>query len=64
MDSRLRVRITLTDADLVNDDPIGVVVLTPADLEQALFLGTVHYVDVHRQSDGQVLFVHLQVRPE
>ncbi|MCU0658846.1 MAG: hypothetical protein MUF64_27380 [Polyangiaceae bacterium] len=64
LDPSLQLRIALTDVDLVNDDPIGSVILRPIDVERALALGVTYYVDVHGQSDGQVLFVHLQARPE
>ncbi len=64
MDPHVAVRVVLTDVDLLNDDPIGIVELTLADLERALAVGGVDVVDVHRQGNGQVLFVHVAVRAE
>jgi hypothetical protein len=62
--SEIRLRITLIDQDVVEDDPIGVVELTEADLVAARTAGRVHHVQVSEQSQNQILFVGISVLAE
>lgn len=62
LDPGLRLRVDLTDADLMNDDPIGEVILNADDLAAALRDGHLRQIDVHEQNP-QILFVGLSVRP-
>jgi hypothetical protein len=59
-----RIRVTLVDKDLSNDDLIGTVELTRNDLRAALEAGTVYPVRVAEQSANQVLFINVSVAPE
>lgn len=56
----VRVRVALTDDDLVTDDPIGTVELSNADLSRALHDGSAE-VDVSKQSSGQLRTVTVKV---
>jgi hypothetical protein len=57
---RARVRLTLWDRDLMNDDPIGIVEISSDNLVSAASAGTVVPVRVDGQN-GQVLFVMISV---
>jgi hypothetical protein len=59
-----RLRITLIDQDVMEDDPIGVVELTPADLEAARASGRIYQVRVSDQSQNQILFIGISVIAE
>lgn len=59
-----RLRITLIDQDVMEDDPIGIVELTPADLEAARASGRIYQVRVSDQSQNQILFIGLSVSAE
>jgi hypothetical protein len=56
-----RLRVSLTDKDLANDDPIGEVVLNDRDLMAAMAAGTNDQIRVDGQTNGQVLFVGVEV---
>ncbi len=60
----VRVRITLIDQDVMEDDPIGVVELTQEDLEAARVAGRIHHVQVSDQAQNQILFVGIAVLAE
>lgn len=64
LDRSVRIRVTLYDRDLVDDDPMGVVELNLDDLRAAYEAGRIHHVRVDDQSNGQVLFVDISVRGE
>lgn len=57
----LRVRVTLQDEDLVNDDLIGTVELNEAALREAYNVGGVYGVPVFGQGAQQILFVTVSV---
>jgi len=59
-----RIRISLWDKDLVNDDPIGVAELNSEHLAAALRARQVYQVRVTDQGNGQVLFIGISVMPE
>lgn len=60
----VRIRITLIDKDLSNDDPMGTVELNRNDLMAALEAGAVYPVRVAEQSANQVLFINVSVLAE
>ena len=53
----LRVRVSLTDEDLSDHDPIGVVELNLQQIEAAIAAGQVVHVKVSSQGTSQILFV-------
>jgi len=55
--SDLRVRVSLTDEDLSEHDPIGVVELSSRDIDAAIAAGQVLHVKVSGQGTAQILFV-------
>ena len=57
------LRITLVDKDLQSDDPIGVAVITAADLARAEHTDGAVTVDVSGQTSGQVKSVSVVVSP-
>ncbi|MEZ4472093.1 MAG: MopE-related protein [bacterium] len=59
-----RVRISLTDADLANDDPIGTVEVGQADLIAAQAAGRVFPVATVNQGNGHIIAVAISVRAE
>lgn len=59
-----RIRVTLIDKDLEDDDPIGTVELAAEDLRAALHSGHVYPVQVADQSQNQLLFVSVSVSAE
>lgn len=54
-----RIRVTLSDEDLANDDSIGVVEIGYDDIIAALQYGKVYPVRVHDQGNGAILFVNI-----
>lgn len=54
-----RIRVTLSDEDLANDDSIGVVEIGYDDIVAALQFGKVYPVRVHDQGNGAILFVNI-----
>lgn len=62
--SESRLRITLIDQDVVEDDPNGVVEPTEADLVAAGTTGRVHHHQVSEQSQNQSLFVGISALTE
>jgi hypothetical protein len=62
--SELRLRVTLIDQDVMDDDPIGVVELTQSDLEAARVAGRVHHLQVNEQAQNQILFIGVSVLAE
>ncbi|MEP7123019.1 MAG: hypothetical protein ABJE95_18975 [Byssovorax sp.] len=54
-----RIRISLSDEDLVNDDSIGVVEVGYDDIVAALKYGKVYSVRVSEQGSGVILFVNI-----
>jgi hypothetical protein len=59
-----RLRVSLMDKDLANEDPIGEVVLNAQDLLGAMATGTNDQIRVDGQTNGQLLFVGVEVVPE
>jgi hypothetical protein len=57
----LRVRITLFDQDVINDDSIGEVTLNAGDISAAYQSGTDYRVLVNNQGNGEILFVIISV---
>ena len=62
-DGNTTVHVTLIDDDLVFDDPMGSFDLNVSDFALAYEQARVIEVPVHRQTDGQVLFAKIAVRP-
>jgi hypothetical protein len=60
----LKLRITLKDKDLVNDDDMGVAILDYRDVVAALENGKVYPVAVGSQTQNQVLFISITVERE
>lgn len=57
----MRIRVALTDKDLVNDDKIATVEIVTTDIEKAYAVGKSHQVNVKNQDTGQLLFLALSV---
>ncbi len=57
----LRLRIELTDKDLINDDKIGTVVLTSDNVRDAFAFGKPRHIPVGDQDTRQIHFVALEV---
>lgn len=65
IDSDVRIRITLEDADLLKtNDPIGVVIIDGAQLQEAAKVGRVVPILVAEQSDNQIIAVKVSVMIE
>lgn len=62
-DGATTVHVVLVDDDLVFDDPMGSFDLNASDFARAYEEARVIEVPVHRQTDGQVLFAKIAVRP-
>jgi hypothetical protein len=62
LDQSLRLKVEVTDEDLVNDDSIGIAEITKAQLLDALASGKVYQVPVADQTDNQLLFLGISVR--
>jgi hypothetical protein len=58
----VRLRVSLLDYDVSNDDPIGTFELNENDFAGAFDAGQVFQVNVSRQTYNQVLFVGISVR--
>jgi hypothetical protein len=63
LDSNLRVQVSLTDADLSNDDGIGVAEIPHDEIVAALTGQTIRQVNVATQTQNQLLFVGISVVP-
>lgn len=57
----LRLRVELTDKDLINDDKIGTVVLTSDNVRDAFAFGKPRHIAVGEQDTRQIHFVALEV---
>ncbi len=62
-DGGTTLHVVLVDDDLVFDDPMGSFDLNASDFARAYEEARVIEVPVHRQTDGQVLFAKIAVRP-
>jgi len=62
LDNNLRIRVTLTDEDLLDDDPIGVVELNAADVQNALAANQVFHAKVDDQANGSILLIGISVQ--
>ena len=62
-DGATTIHVVLIDDDLVFDDPMGSFDLNLSDFARAYDEARVVEVPVHRQTDGQVLFAKIAVRP-
>ena len=60
----MRLRVTVIDEDLWEDDPIGVAEINYDDVVAALEAGEVYQVKVAEQTQNQLLFVGISVMPE
>ena len=60
----LRLRVSVWDRDLQNDDAIGTAELNSNDLNQALYAGGIYEVNVANQTANQLLLVGLSVVAE
>lgn len=58
----IRVRVTMFDEDLLNDDPIGVAEISASELQRALTEGVVTHVNVSGQTQNQLAFINISVR--
>jgi hypothetical protein len=61
IDADVRLRIHLLDADLVNDDEIGIAVINSADMQAALASQMKYEVPVWDQTSNQILFIGISV---
>lgn len=57
----MRIRVELTDKDLIDDDKIATVEIVAKDIEQAYAVGKSLQVDVKDQDTGQLMFLALSV---
>lgn len=57
----MRLRVDLTDKDLIDDDKIATVEVSAADIEGAFSVGKSLPISVKDQDTGQLLFVSLNV---
>jgi hypothetical protein len=57
----LKVRVKIKDADLVEDDDVGVATLVGSDIYQAWLDGRTYWVRVDEQTNRQLLAVAIQV---
>lgn len=55
------LRVELVDADMFDDDDIGIVAIGAAELEKALASHETYQVNVSQQTQGQVAFVGITV---
>lgn len=62
IDEGTRVRVTLLDEDLVNDDPIGVAEISSSELLAAASEGKVHHVRVDDQTQRQLVYIDVSVQ--
>ena len=61
---KTRLRLSLTDADLANDDFIATVEIGQKELLAAAKAGTDVYVNVFKNGDLQLLYIKIAVSPE
>ena len=59
----VRLRVSLTDQDLADNDQIGVASVSFDEILAALASGDIYPVQVSEQGNGQILFVTVQVIP-
>ncbi len=59
--AQVRVRVTLWDADLYGDDPIGVAEISNAELQGVLKTGKSEYVNTAKDTANQLLLVKMSV---
>lgn len=63
-DSTVRLQVSLTDRDAINNDPIAHAQLNSDDIAAALADGRIYPVPVHTQTGQQLLFVYISVMPQ
>lgn len=61
IDSDVRITVSLWDSDVVFDDTIGVAVINSDDFKAALAAQQKYEVQVNDQTNGQLLFVGIEV---
>lgn len=59
----VRLRVSLTDQDVSDNDQIGVATVSHDDLLSALAAGDTYPANVSEQGNGQILFITVQVIP-
>ena len=59
-----RIRVTLEDLDLQNDDPIGTAIINYGDLVEAWAENTKFWINVATQTQNQLLFLGVVVSPD
>ncbi|MFT3697728.1 MAG: hypothetical protein QM831_31605 [Kofleriaceae bacterium] len=64
LDTDVRIKLELTDKDVLHDDFIGSVILTTEDIRAALQNGHVYPIPVTDQTNNQIISVSLSVLPE
>jgi hypothetical protein len=62
LDKDVRIKVDLTDEDLVDDDAIGVAEINTSQLLEALNAHAVYHVPVASQTHNQLLFIGISVR--
>jgi len=62
LDQDVRIRVDLTDEDILNADTIGVAEINSDDLRTALAAKKIYHVPVADQTNSQLLFVTISVR--
>jgi hypothetical protein len=62
LDQNVRIKVDLTDEDLLNHDSIGVAEINSSHLVDALAAGKVYHVPVADQTNQQILFLGISVR--
>lgn len=62
IDADVRIRIHLADADLVNDDEVGIAVINSEDMQAALASRMKYQVPVWDQTNNQILFIGISVQ--
>ena len=60
----LRVRVSLSDSDVLLDDTVGTAEIGYADLLEALAVGKTVPIGVADQTSNQLLFVDISVQPQ
>ena len=64
LDCTARIRVTLRDKDMINDDPIGVAEINAAQVRLALAARDVYQVPVRDQTNDQILFIGISAIAE
>lgn len=62
IDADVRIRIHLADADLINDDEVGIAVINSEDMQAALASRMKYQVPVWDQTNNQILFIGISVQ--